>query len=109
MTSTITLTPPTWRDGRDTAPAKGRTGSSAVETSTRPGTPPPRAAKLGSLSRLWLGALADDARHAEPLERMALALLVVAAGTALAGAVAANAQLVTGWSGFVRWVSSALF
>ncbi len=63
----------------------------------------------GWMSRLWLGALEGESRHAEPFERMALAPLVVAAGTALVGAVAANTQLVTGWSGFVQWVTSALF
>lgn len=109
MTSTMALPPPAWRTQRVAAPATRKTDRNAVPATTRPENPPRPSASPDGLSRLWLGALEGESRHAEPFERMALALLVVAAGTALVGAVAANTQLVTGWSGFVQWVTSALF
>lgn len=109
MTTSMTLTPPAWRTHRAATPAARTTDRSAApahprpETATQPGANPER------LSRLWMGALADEARHAAPFERMGFALLLVAAVTALVASAVANAELTLGWSGLVQWVKAALF
>ncbi len=109
MNASMTLTPPAWRTQRAATPAARNTDRSAAlatprpETATQPGASPER------LSRLWTGALADEARHAAPFERMGFALLLVAAVSALVAAAVANAELTFGWSGLVQWVTAALF
>lgn len=109
MTTSMTLTPPVWRTQRAATPAARSTDRSAAPATPRPETATQPGANPERLSRLWTGALADEARHAEPFERMGFALLLVAAATALVASAVANAELTLSWPGLVQWVTSALF
>jgi hypothetical protein len=61
------------------------------------------AAPRSALHRLWLDALADEARHVAPFERMATVLLAFVSVVMLLVAFGATTRLVTGWDAFVAF------
>lgn len=86
----------------------GRTHRGASPTPTGRGLGEGTALRV-SLRRLWTEALADEARHVAPFERMATALLVFASGVTLLVAFGAASRLVVGWDALVAFVQRLIF
>jgi hypothetical protein len=91
----LTTPNPAPRIGPTVAPA----ASSPIRSTRRFGAEP-RAA----LRRHWQEELADEARHTDPFERMATALLVFASAVSVLLAGGAASQFVEGLDQFAAWV-----